>query len=90
MVIRPRAAKAASMKTARTATKNAGGPVTSRGTRAAAAASGPSDEDLDRRDRLKAGPRRPAGPPLSEAMPNREVMRAFAEEVVPDPTDPKE
>jgi hypothetical protein len=92
MVRRPRAAKTASMKTARTATKNAGRPKTTGGTRAAAAAAapGPSDEELDLRDRLKAGPRRQAGPPLSGDMPEDAAMRALAEEVVPEPTDPKE
>ena len=90
MVRRPRAAKSAGMKTARTGGKNAGRPKTSSGTRAMAAPAGPSDDELDHRDRLKAGPRRPAGPHLAEAMPTRDAVRALAEEVVPDPTDPKE
>jgi hypothetical protein len=91
MVRRPRPAKSAGMKTARTFVKKARRPKTSGGTQAAAAAAaaGPSDEELDLRDRLKAGPRRPAGPPLSEAMPTPEAMRALAEEVLPEPTDPK-
>ena len=75
--------------TARTTAKSAGKPVTSSRTRAAAAAAGPSDEELDLRDRLKAGPRRQAGPPLSGDLPERAAMRALREEVVPDPTDPK-
>lgn len=92
MVRRPRAAKSARMKTARTAAKRAGRPKTSGGTReaAAAAAAGPSDEELDLRDRLKAGPRRQAGPHLSGDMPEPAAMRALAEEVLPEPTDPKE
>lgn len=76
--------------TARTTAKNAGKPVTSGRNRAVAAAAGPSDEELDLRDRLKAGPRRQAGPPLSGDMPERAAMRALRDEVVPDPTDPKE
>ena len=77
--------------TARTTAKNAGKPVSSRRTRTAAAvAAGPSDEDLDLRDRLKSGPRRQAGPPLSGDMPARTAMKALRDEVVPDPTDPDE
>jgi hypothetical protein len=73
----------------RTVAKSAGKPVVSR--RAAmAATAGPSDEELDLRNRLKSGPRRQAGPPLSGDMPERAAMRALREEVVPDPTDPKE
>jgi len=76
---------------ARTTAKNAGKPVTTRAGRAAlAAATGPSQEELDLRDRLKAGPRRQAGPPLGGDMPERAPMRALREEVVPDPTDPKD
>jgi hypothetical protein len=74
---------------ARTTAKNAGKPVTSSRNRPAAARAGPSDEELDLRDRLKAGPRRQAGPPLSGDMPERAPMRALRDEVVPDPTDPK-
>src|SRR5438105_10007760 len=54
------AKKTRASTTARTTAKNAGKPVTSSRTRAAAAAAGPSDEELDLRDRLKAGPRRQA------------------------------
>jgi hypothetical protein len=83
--------KSKSSTSARTTAKNAGKPVTSRRERAAAAAAaGPSDEELDLRNRLKSGPRRQAGPPLSGDMPERAPMRALREEVVPDPTDPKE
>jgi hypothetical protein len=74
--------------TARTTAKNAGKPVT--GSRRRAAAAGPSDEELDLRNRLKAGPRRQAGPPLSGDMPERAPMKALREEVIPDPTDPEE
>ena len=75
---------------ARTIAKSAGKPVTSRMERAAAATAGPSDEELDLRNRLKSGPRRQAGPPLSGDMPERRAMKALREEVVPDPTDPEE
>lgn len=77
--------------TARTGAKSAGKPVTSSSSRSrvAAAAAGPSDEELDLRDRLKSGPRRQAGPPLSGDMPERAAMKALRDEVVPDPTDPK-
>jgi hypothetical protein len=76
---------------ARTTAKSAGKPVTSRMERAAAAATaGPSDEELDLRNRLKSGPRRQAGPPLSGDMPERRAVKALREEVVPDPTDPEE
>jgi hypothetical protein len=82
------AQKPKGLTTARTTTKNAGKPVTSSTSRATAA--GPTDEDLDLRDRLKAGPRRQAGPPLSGDMPERAPMRALRDEVIPEPTDPKE
>jgi hypothetical protein len=83
MVTRPKP-----KKTVRTTAKNAGKPVT--GSRRRAAAAGPSDEELDLRDRLKAGPRRQAGPPLTGDMPDRARMKALREEVIPDPTDPEE
>ena len=47
----------------RTRSNDAGKPVTRDTTRAPR--SGPTDEELDRRDRMKSGPRRPAGPPLA-------------------------
>ena len=86
----PMAKKPKASTTARTTAKNAGKPVMSRRERSAAARAGPSDEELDLRDRLKAGPRRQAGPPLSGDTPERARMRALRDEVVPDPTDPKE
>ncbi|MDE2275561.1 MAG: hypothetical protein KGK09_04630, partial [Burkholderiales bacterium] len=60
------------------------------GTRAASRADHtPSAADLDLRDRLKAGPRRPAGPPLVGDILTRAAMDALRDEVVPEPTDPK-
>ena len=75
--------------TARTGTKNAGKPVTSRTVRAETAKGGPSAEELDIRDRLKSGPRRQAGPPLGGDTLDRAAMKALRNEVVPEPTDPK-
>ena len=86
------AAKQKRSKGARTTAKNAGKPkaVSKTKAAAAAAAAGPSDEELDLRDRLKAGPRRQAGPPLTGDTPRRAAMKALRDEVIPDPTDPKE
>ena len=74
--------------TARTGTKSAGKPATGGTARARTAASAPSPEDLDLRDRLKAGPRRQAGPPLVGDIMTRAAMDALRDEVVPEPTDP--
>jgi len=71
---------------------NAGKPVLpgpARGARTARDAGQPSPEDLDLRDRLKAGPRRQAGPPLVGDTLSRAAMDALRDEVVPAPTDPK-
>lgn len=77
--------------TARTGTKSAGKPATTDGrARAAAVAAGtPSAEELDIRDRLKSGPRRPAGPPLTGDILDRAATRALRNEVVPKETNPK-
>ncbi len=83
------ATKRSSSSTARTATKVAGKPVVSSESRARSQASAPSQEDLDLRDRLKAGPRRPSGPPLSGDYMSRAAMDAMRNEVVPEPTEPK-
>ena len=74
---------------ARTRTKSAGKPVESGAARAASARGAPSAADLDIRDRLKAGPRRQAGPPLVGDTLNRAAVKALKEEVVPKSTDPK-
>lgn len=91
------ATKKAPIPTARTTAKTAGKPVQpgatpKSGTRAAAKRAGParpSQAELDLRDRLKSGPRRPAGPPLTGDTPTRAAMDALGNEVVPAPTDPK-
>lgn len=77
---------------ARTGPKNAGKPTVDSAARARAAATRantPSAADLDLRDRLKAGPRRPAGPPLVGDIMTRAAMDALRNEVVPEPTEPK-
>jgi hypothetical protein len=74
---------------ARTNTKTAGKPATESATRARKVASPPSEEELDLRDRLKAGPRRPAGPPLVGDTQSRSAMNALRNEVLPEPTDPR-
>ncbi len=84
--------KSSSTGTARTAGKSAGKPSqdsSARSRSAATSAQMPSKADLDLRDRLKAGPRRPAGPPLVGDTLTRAAMDALRNEVVPEPTDPK-
>ena len=83
------ATKPRSTTTARTSTKNAGKPVTSGTGRAKTVAGAPSAEELDIRDRLKSGPRRPAGPPLVGDTLEKAAVKALRDEVVPEPTDPK-
>lgn len=98
MAKRARARKTAT--TARTSAKRAGKPTVPRNALARAAkvatsrkaaerAGRPSPEDLDRRNRLKSGPRRQAGPPLEGDTLDRAAVRALRDEVVPKPTDPK-
>src|SRR5437588_5487232 len=84
------AKKTAAGSAERTVERKAGKPVTADQLAAAAAATGPSDEELDLRDRLKAGPRRQAGPPLSDDTPHAAAMTALQNEVVPKPTDPED
>ena len=83
------ATRAKKTTTARTGTKNAGKPVVSGTVRAASPAGAPTAEELDIRDRLKSGPRRQAGPPLAGDTLERAAMKALRDEVVPEPTDPK-
>lgn len=81
------ASKKQGARTQRTSANEAGKPVTSDRTRAAAA--GPSDEELDRRDKMKVGPRRPAGPPLEGDTPEPVPTRALPDTALTAPTDPK-
>lgn len=84
--------KSSSAGTARTTGKSAGKPSPDSAARtrsAATSAQTPSKAELDLRDRLKAGPRRPAGPPLVGDTLTRAAMDALRNEVVPEPTDPK-
>lgn len=78
----------AAATSARTSPKTAGKPVQESVARARRAASEPSAEELDLRDRLKAQPRRPAGPPLVGDVLTRSAMDALRNEVIPEPTDP--
>lgn len=78
-----------SASSARTSPKKAGKPVQEGVARGRRAASEPTAEELDLRDRLKAQPRRPAGPPLVGDVLTRSAMEALRREVVPAPTDPK-
>lgn len=75
--------------TTRTVAANAGRPTqaTNQGLTGGEA---PSDEELDRRDRMKSGPRRQAGPPLEGAGPEAAPVDALAGETLPAPTDPAE
>lgn len=83
------ATRRSSTSTARTSIKSAGKPVTESAARSRKVGSTPSQADLDLRDRLKSGPRRPAGPPLVGDIMNRATMDALRNEVVPEPTDPR-
>ena len=83
----PKAA-AGKPKTQRTQANDAGAPVTIE--RSRAAPSGPSDEELDRRDRMKTGPRREAGPPLLGDTPEPVPTRALPDNAVLPPIDPAE
>lgn len=83
------ATRRGSASSARTGTKNAGKPATDSATRARKVAQGPSAEELDLRDRLKSAPRRPAGPPLVGDIMSRATMDALRNEVVAEPTDPR-
>jgi hypothetical protein len=76
----------------RTSLKKAGMPKATGAARsrsAAGAAQTPSAEELDLRDRLKAGPRRPAGPPLAEDALPRGALDAARDAVLPPATNPK-
>jgi len=74
-------------RTERTKANNAGKPVSGDTTRAAR--SGPSDAALDERDRMKSGPRRPAGPPLAGDTPEPALARELPSDALPPPTDPQ-
>ena len=77
---------------ARTSPKKAGKSTpesTARSSSAAGTGAMPSKADLDLRDRLKAGPRRPAGPHLVGDTMTKSAMDALRNEVVPAATEPK-
>lgn len=52
-------------------------------------AQGPSPQDLDLRNRLKSGLRRPGGPPLVGDVSTTAAMDALRNEVLSSPTDPR-
>ena len=89
------ATKKSTTQSARTGTQSAGKPTETSAARARTASTAstagktPSAAELDLRDRLKAGPRRPAGPPLVGDVMTRAAMDALRNEVVPEPTEPK-
>ena len=86
------AAKKSTKGSARTSPKKAGKPTEPSVTRkraAATTADTPSKEELELRDRLKAGPRRPAGPPLVGDILTRAAMDALRDQTLPKPTEPK-
>lgn len=73
--------------------KRAGKPAgLDQGVSRGAAPSGvqPTAAELDARDRIKSGPRRPAGPPLSGDVPTRSAIDALTGETLPAPTDPSQ
>lgn len=76
-------------RTERTRSKDAGAPVNSTTGTARGAASGPTDAELDARDRTKSGPRRQAGPPLAGDTPEPVPTRAVPDAQLTPPTDPQ-
>ncbi len=83
------ATKKSATTSANSSPKSAGKPTAESNTRTRSADNTPSKEDLDLRDRLKAGPRRPAGPPLVGDIMTKSAMDALRNEVVPAATEPK-
>lgn len=84
------ASKKTATKSATSSSKNAGKPTSEGTTRSRSTAGAtPSKAELDLRDRLKAGPRRPAGPQLVGDTMTKSAMDALRNEVVPTPTEPK-
>ena len=72
----------------RTTSVDAGEPQNARPS--AARQTRPSDEELDRRDQMKIGPRRPAGPPLEGDEPEAAPLAAIDDDLLPEPTEPKD
>lgn len=63
--------------------------VPASGIAAPAPARTPSAEELDLRNRLKSGHRRPGGPPLVGDVDTAAAMEALRNEVLAEPTDPR-
>jgi len=77
--------------TERTSSQRAGRPVdaeTAQPRSRSALEATPSQADLDIRDRLKSGQRRPAGPPLVGDIMTRAAMDGLRDEKPVKPTDP--
>lgn len=83
------ATKKSATNSASSSPKSAGKATAESNTRTRSAAATPSKADLDLRDRMKAGPRRPSGPPLVGDVMTRSAMDALRNEVVPAATEPK-
>ena len=84
-----RTPKAPGPKTERTRSSEAGKPATVASNVSRSAGSVPTDAELDARDRMKSGPRRPAGPPLLGDTPEPVPTRALPDSALTPPTDPK-
>ena len=83
------ATKKSAANSATSSPKNAGKATVESTTRSRSAdGATPSKADLDLRDRLKAGPRRQAGPPLVGDIMTKASMEALRDEVVPKATEP--
>lgn len=99
---RPQGARKSASKASKKATKTVGSAKTSSAVRAGkptmsgsavpaladTPATRPTDEELDMRDQMKSGPRRPAGPPLEGDHPEAVPTARLTDESMSDPTDP--
>ncbi len=75
-------------KRARARAASAGKP-TSNEAAPHAAVRPPTEAELDRRDQMKSGPRRQAGPPLKGDTAEPAPLAALAAAEMPEPTDPE-
>lgn len=83
--------KKAAATSARTSPGNAGKATEDSVARSRSAATvdkAPSKDDLDLRDMLKSGPRRPAGPVLVGDTMSKSAMDALRNQVLPTATEP--
>jgi hypothetical protein len=82
------ASKKSAATSARSSPGNAGKATAETVARSRSAPKAPSKEDLDLRDMLKSGPRRPAGPPLVGDIMTKSAMDALRNQKLPAPTEP--